>query len=95
VATIRFAASGQPGVLRPVQPSDVRPVPVPVNSQTATGSTRSGRIALTIDALPVPARVVGVLTRFPTITPDAAGFVVADEPTLACADHVLVLGRGG
>jgi hypothetical protein len=94
VATIRFAASGQPGVLRPVQPSDVRPVPVLVDSQTATASTRSGRIALTVDGLPVPARVIGVLARFPTISPDAAGFVVADEPTLASALDAELPGQG-
>ncbi len=94
MARIRFAASGQPGVLRPVQPSDVRPVPVLVDSQTATAATRSGRIALTVDGLPVPARVVGVLARFPTISPDAAGFVVADEPTLASALDAELPGQG-
>lgn len=84
-AAIRFTDSGQPGVLRPVQPSDARPVPVLVDPGTAAASSDAGLIALTVDGLPVPARVVGTVRRFPTVAGDAAGFVVADQATLDSA----------
>ena len=41
------------------------------------------------------ARVVGVLTRFPTLPSDAAGFVVADEATLAAALDAQLPGKAG
>jgi hypothetical protein len=84
-ALLRFATSGEPGLLRPAQPSDVRPVPVLVDPGTAGYSGAGGRMTLSVDGLPVSARVVGVLHRFPTLAADAAGFVVADEATLASA----------
>jgi hypothetical protein len=90
----RFQTSGIPGIVRPPQPSDQRPVPVLVDPQTASAAARGGRIALTVDDLPVSARVVGVLKRFPTLSPDAAGFVVADEATLASALDAQLPGQG-
>ena len=40
------------------------------------------------------ARVVGVLSRFPTLSPGVAGFVIADEPTLAAALDAPLPGQG-
>jgi hypothetical protein len=91
---IRFANNGQPGVLRPAQPSDSRPVPVLADPQAAAASTGTGRIALTVDGLPVPARVVGVLRRFPTLPAGAGGFVIADQATLASALDAQLPGQG-
>ncbi len=93
-ATVDFAMSGTPGVLRPAQPTDTHPVPVLADPQTAASSGPSGRIALTVDGLPVIARVVGVLSRFPTLPADSAGFVIADEPTLAAALDAQLPGQG-
>ena len=93
-ATVDFAMSGTPGVLRPAQPTDTHSVPVLADPQTAASAGPGGRIALTVDGLPVIARVVGVLTRFPTIPPDSAGFVVADEATLAAALDAQLPGQG-
>jgi purine-cytosine permease-like protein len=42
----------------------------------------------------VAARVVGVLARFPSIPPRSAGFVVADEATLASALEAQMPGQG-
>src|ERR1035441_9777546 len=131
-AMVDFAMSGTPGVLRPAQPTDTHPVPVLADPQTAASAEPGGRIALTVDGLPVDARVVGGLTRFPALPPppppasppapdapapaapggrlaltvaglpvdarvvgvltrfpalpaDSAGFVIADEATLAAA----------
>ena len=94
VATLSFAEVGMPGVLRPVQPSDTRPVPVLADPQTAASAGPGGRIALTVDGLPVTARVVGVLDRFPTLPPDPSGFVIADEATLAAALDAQLPGQG-
>ena len=94
VASVDFAMSGTPGVLRPAQPTDTRPVPVLADPQTAASAGPGGRIALTVDGLPVIARVVGVLSRFPTVPSDSAGFVIADESTLAAALDAQLPGQG-
>ena len=92
-AIVTFSASGTPGVLRPAQPTDTNPVPVLTDPQTAAAAGPDGRIALTVDGLPVIARVVGVLSRFPTLA-GQAGFVVADESTLAAALDAQQPGQG-
>ena len=94
VALVDFDMSGTPGVLRPAQPTDSRPVPVLADPQTAAAAGPGGRIALTVDGLPVIARVAGVLSRVPTLPADSAGFVVADEATLAAALDAQLPGQG-
>ena len=94
VAMVGFDASGIPGVLRPAQPADTRPVPVLADPQTAASAGPGGRIALTVDGLPVTARLVGVLSRFPALPSGPAGFVIADEPTLAAALDAQLPGQG-
>jgi len=94
VAMVSFATSGTPGVLRPAQPTDTKPVPVLADRQTAASAGPGGRIALTVDGLPVTARVVGVLSRFPTLPSGSAGFVIADETTLAAALDAQLPGQG-
>jgi FtsX-like permease family protein len=91
---VRFAQTGQTGILRPAQPSDSHPVPVLVDRATAAAATAGGRLGLTVDGLPVSARIVGVLGRFPTIGADADGFVIADEATLAAALDAERPGQG-
>src|SRR5207344_2617365 len=93
-ATVDFTMSGEPGVLRPAQPTDTRPVPVLADPQTAASAGPGGSIVLTVDGLPVTGRVVGVLSRFPTLPADSAGFVVADEATLAAALDAQLPGQG-
>jgi hypothetical protein len=94
VAIVGFAESGTPGVLRPAQPTDTHPVAVLADPQTAAAAGPGGRVALTVDGLPVTARVVGVLGRFPALPSDAAGFVVADEATLSAALDAQLPGQG-
>ncbi len=94
VAIVGFSATGTPGVFRPAQPADTLPVPVLADPQTAASAGPDGRIALTVDGLPVLARVAGVLGRFPTIEGDSAGFVIADEATLAAALDAQLPGQG-
>ncbi len=90
---IRFSDTGSPGVVRPRQPSDSRPVPILTDPRTAAAAA-DGRIALTVDGLPVNAQIVGVLRRFPTLAPGGAGFIVADEATLAGALDASLPGQG-
>jgi len=94
VAMVGFSAIGTPGVVRPAQPTDTFPVPVLTDPATAASAGPDGRIALTVDGLPVIARVVGVLSRFPTLDPNAAGFVIADEATMAAALDAQLPGQG-
>jgi hypothetical protein len=90
----RFTQTGNPGFLRPRQPSDHLALPVLADPRTAAAAGPGGRLPLTIDGQPVRARVVGVLRRFPTLSADAAGFLVADEPTLAAALDAQQPGQG-
>jgi hypothetical protein len=92
--TVRFSASGLPGILRPLQPSDVHPLPVLVDPGTAAAASREGTIELTVDGLPVAARVAGVVKRFPTVAAGDAGWVVADEAQLASALDAQLPGQG-
>ena len=91
---VAFTDSGLPGIVRPAQPSDTRPVPVLVDPATAAAAGQGGTLALTVDGEPVAARVAGVVTRFPTVPPGSAGFVVADEQTLAGALDAQLPGQG-
>ena len=91
---LRFSDSGMPGVVRPPQPSDSHPIPVLADPRAAAAATAGGQIALTVDGLPVNAHVVGVLRRFPTIASGGAGFIVADEATLAAALDASLPGQG-
>jgi hypothetical protein len=91
---VRFSASGQPGLIRPPQPSDGDPLPMLVDPATAARAGASRQLALTIDGLPVGAGVVGVLSRFPTIPTSTSGFVVADEQDLADALDSQLPGQG-
>ncbi len=92
--SLTFDASGFPGILRPVQPSDLRPVPILADPGTAAAAGGDGRLALTVDGLSVNARVVGVVRRFPTVPPSDAGFVVADESVLGAALDAQLPGQG-
>jgi hypothetical protein len=92
--TVSFTPSGEPGLVRPEQPSDSRPTPVLVDTRTAAAAGPRGRLPLTVDGLPVLARVVGVLRRFPTLPANAGGFVIADEATLASALDAQLPGQG-
>jgi hypothetical protein len=94
VVLVGFADAGTPGVVRPAQPTDTTPVPVLTDPAMAASAGPDGRIALTVDGRPVTGRVVGVLRRFPTIDPSSAGFVIADEATLAAALDAQLPGQG-
>jgi hypothetical protein len=83
--TLRFATTGMTGVVRPPQPGDSRALPVLADAATAATAGPGGDLPLTVDGVPIPARIAGVLRRFPTIPTASAGFVVADQADLESA----------
>jgi hypothetical protein len=91
---VRFTDSGEPGTVRPAQPHDGAALPVLVDPATAAAAGQGRTLALTIDGEPVAARVAGVVRRFPTVPAGSAGFVVADEQTLAAALDAQLPGQG-
>ncbi len=63
-----------------------------VDPGTASAAAGGGLLSMTIDGLPVDAKVVGVLRRFPTA--GTGGFVIADQATLASALDASLPGQG-
>jgi hypothetical protein len=92
--TLSYDDSGQPGLVRPRQPSDTRPVPVLTDRATAAGVGPGAELPVTVDGEPVTVHVVGTLRRFPTIAAGGPGFVIADEATLDGALDASLPGQG-
>lgn len=91
---VGFSTTGNPGILRPAQPSDSRPVPVLADPGTAAAAGPDRILGMSVDGLPVNVRVVGTVRRFPTVAAGAEGFVVADEATLDSALDAQLPGQG-
>jgi hypothetical protein len=81
-------------VVRPAQPSDHLALPVLADQATAAAAGPGDRIGLTVDNLPVQAQIVGVVKRFPTVAPGAAGVIVADQQALSDALDAQLPGQG-
>jgi hypothetical protein len=79
------------GTYRPRQPTDGLPMPVLVTPNIAAVAGPHGIIPLDIEGESVPARVVGVVQRFPSIVGDA---VVADAQQAATRLDTLSPGLG-
>lgn len=93
-AGLVFQTSGASGVVRPVQPSDHRALPILADPGTAASAGPGNRIGLTVDGLPVQARIVGVLRRYPTVGTGTAGVIVADQQALSDALDAQLPGQG-
>ena len=63
------------GTFRPAQPTDGKVLPVLVTPRIAAESGSGGIVPLQVEGESIPARIVGVVQRFPSIVGDA---VVAD-----------------
>ena len=94
VVAFGFTTSGQPGVVRPAQPTDTTPLPVLTDPSTARAAGPGGRLPLVIDGEPVTGHVIGTLSRFPTLEGTGNGFVVADEGRLTGALDGQLPGQG-
>lgn len=82
------------GFLRPVQPTDGRPIPVLTDPRTALAATGKGLLPIGVRGRSLQARVVGTVARFATVDPNAAGVIVADEATVRTALSAVVPGAG-
>jgi hypothetical protein len=86
VATPRGASIGyaltvdRTGIARPRQPTDGRPLPVLATPAVAAAAGADRILPLSVEGELVPARIVGVVRRFPSIVGDA---VVADRQAAA------------
>jgi hypothetical protein len=90
--TVAYQFTGQSIVLHAGALVDPQPIPVMVDPSTAAAAS-GGVLSLVVDAnAPIPARVVAVAPRFPTV---GAHFVVADATTLANVLDTREPGSGG
>jgi FtsX-like permease family len=97
-ARIRFAFqdTGLRLVLRPVQPTDGRLMPVVVSPDVARAAGGvGGTTVLDFQDTHVDAKVVGVATRLPSVPADAGPFVLADGRWLSTAIDSNAPGEGG
>lgn len=85
---------GQTILLRLPQPTDTRPLRVVVSPEIASAAGPGGTITLDLENQRLPARIVGVATRFPDADQQGEGFVVADESRLATALDARLPGTG-
>jgi hypothetical protein len=80
-------------VVRPSQPTDGHPLRVVVSPDVARTAGPSGRLTLDFEDAHLPALIVGVAHRFPTVTGDLP-FAVVDESRLATALDADAPGTG-
>ena len=86
--------TGQTVVVRRRQATDGRPLLVIASPSVAAAAGPGGRIAINVGSGSVPARVVGVATRFPGSGEPTQGFVIADESRLSVALDATMPGSG-
>ena len=91
---VRFTTNGPSAIVRPDQPSDSLPLRVLADPHAAASAGSGRELALSVDGVPVRARVVGIVRRFPTVSSDAAGIVVADSAALGAVLDAAQPGQG-
>jgi hypothetical protein len=87
-------SQGQTILLRLPQPTDRQPLRVVVSPEIASAAGPGGTITLDLQDQRLPARIVGVATRFPDADQQDEGFVIADESRLATALDARLPGTG-
>src|SRR5207244_4303928 len=87
-------AQGQTALLRLPQETDGKPLRVVVSPEIARFAGPGGTITLDFTDEPVPARIVGVATRFPDTAEPDESFVVADQSRLATVLDARLPGTG-
>jgi hypothetical protein len=85
---------GQTILLRLPQATDRQPLRVVVSPEIASAAGPGGTITLDLENQRLPARIVGVATRFPDADQQGEGFVIADESRLATALDARLPGTG-
>ena len=94
-ARVAYAfTTGQTVLVRRRQATDGRPLLVIASPSVATAAGPGGSIRLNVRSGTVPARVVGIATRFPDSEQQGQGFVIADESRLSVALDGTMPGSG-
>src|SRR4051812_11787115 len=89
---LRYVVTGNDVArLRARQPTDGRPIPVVVSPALAAAAGPGGILPVDLAGATVLGRVVGTVTRFPTVDENV---VVADGATLSTALDAVAPGRG-
>jgi hypothetical protein len=90
-----FPDTGASLSFRPPEPTDGRPMPVVVSPDLAAAAGGVGHgTVLDFQDVRVPARIVGVARRLPTVPSDSGPFVLAEESRLSIATNAGAPGRG-
>jgi len=90
-----FPDTGASLTFRPSEPTDGRPIPVVASRDLASAAGGVGhRTVLDFQDVRVPARIVGVARRLPSVPADSGPFVLADESRLSTAMNAGAPGRG-
>ena len=90
-----FPDTGASLSFRPPEPTDGRPLPVVVSPDLASAAGGVGHTTvLDFQDVRVPARIVGVARRLPTVPADSGPFVLAEESRLSTATNAGAPGRG-
>src|SRR5207237_5927948 len=91
--TYRFTEA-QTMLVRLQQPTDGRLLRVIAGRDVARSAGPGGTLTLDFGSAKVPARIVGVATRFPQSEAAGEGFVIADESRLSTALDSQLPGLG-
>ncbi len=90
-----FPDTGASLAFRPPEPTDGRPMPVVVSPDLAAAAGGVGHTTvLDFQDARVPARIVGVARKLPTVPSDSGPFVLAEESRLSTATNAGAPGRG-
>src|SRR5205823_5498034 len=83
---LTFQNTGASFAFRPKEPTDGRPMPVVASQDVAAAAGGVGSsLVLDFQDVQVPARVVGVASRMPTVPSDTGPFVLAEGSWLSTA----------
>jgi hypothetical protein len=92
---LTFQNTGASFAFRPKEPTDGRLMPVVTSPDIAAAAGGVGsRTVLNFQDVQVPARIVGVATRMPTVPSDAGPFVLAEQSWLSTAIDAGAPGQG-
>jgi hypothetical protein len=92
---VQFQNTGASLAFRPKEPTDGRPLAVVASRDVASAAGGVGsRTVLDFEDVEVPARIVGVAKRVPTVPAESGPFVLAEESRVATAVNAGAPGQG-
>jgi hypothetical protein len=93
--SVAFQDTGANLAFRPKEPTDGRPMPVVTSPDVAAAAGGVGSTTvLNFQDVQVPARIVGIATRMPTVPADSGPFVLGEQSWLSTAIDAGAPGQG-